>query len=416
MPMITILTLPGGGVHPSLKERQQGLIDMLYASADLQCKTCGQRYSREEMSQYTAHLDWHFRAKRREKDNARKAQSRKWYFEKRDWIVSDEVEDETEEMIEEELVAEEEMVIPTVAVAGNNKENTVCPVCREEFDTFYKQGEGEGDEGSWHIHNAMRTEEGLFHPECHKDKDNGMDASNVDTSMEEVSSPVKKEVKEEEETEDKILPMCNDDATSNELTSAAPAEETVIKTEPTVPSSADNDVPMEDVEVKDVDAAAVKVEQKEDTDANDNNLDSKKSFKEEDDVTTEVTKAEELMETETTTGEEPVEEGESEEKLKHSDSLLEENDKESLAIPVVPAKVNISMKLTSSAPVERRESVLSQPSDSEEATEFDVDAVIVPVKTQEQLDSAKPRLKGKKFTVMPPQTKDSDLSGLCSIM
>ena len=75
------------------------------------------------------------------------------------------------------------------------------------------------------------------------------------------------------------------------------------------------------------------------------------------------------------------------------------------------------MKLTSSVPVERRESVLSQPSDSEEAsTEFDVDAVVVPVKTQEQLDVAKPRLKGKKFTVMPPMTKDSDLSGLCSIM
>ena len=48
------------------------------------------------------------------------------------------------------------------------------------------QGEGEGDEGSWHIHNAMRTEEGLFHPECHKDKDNGMDAGIVDSSMEEV--------------------------------------------------------------------------------------------------------------------------------------------------------------------------------------------------------------------------------------
>lgn len=33
-------------------------------------------FLREEMSQYTAHLDWHFRVKRREKDNARKAQSR----------------------------------------------------------------------------------------------------------------------------------------------------------------------------------------------------------------------------------------------------------------------------------------------------------------------------------------------------
>ena len=70
------------------------------------------------------------------------------------------MEDETEEMTEEELVAEEEvskqnivilflifdnslwifqMVIPTVAVEADKKENTVCPVCREEFDTFYKQ-------------------------------------------------------------------------------------------------------------------------------------------------------------------------------------------------------------------------------------------------------------------------------------
>merc|ERR1712032_740715 len=223
---------------------------------------------------------------------------------------------------------------------------------------------------------------------------------------------------EEEGKEQEILSMGNDDATSNELTSASTAEETVIKTEPTVPSLADHDVAMEDVDIKDKEEeAAVKVELKEDTDANDNNLDSKESVKEESDATTETVKTEEVMETETTTGEDPADEEESEEKLKHSDSLLEDKEeKESLAVTVVPAKVNISMKLTSSVPVERRASALSQPSDSEEATEFDVDAVVVPVKTQEQLDAAKPRLRGKKFTVMPPMTKDSDLSGLCSIM
>ena len=64
---------------------------------------------------------------------------RKWYFEKRDWIVSDEIEDEAEEMTEDELVAEEEIVIPTVAVEDEKKENSICPVCRESFDTFYKQ-------------------------------------------------------------------------------------------------------------------------------------------------------------------------------------------------------------------------------------------------------------------------------------
>ena len=192
----------------------------------------------------------------------------------------------------------------------------------------------------------MRTEEGLFHPECHKDKDNGMDASNVDTSMEEASSPVKKELIEEEKQEvadpASLSPKCNDDAI-DELTSAAPEEETVIKSEPAIPQSADNDVPMEDVEVNDKEEVAVKVEQKEDTDANDNNLDSKENVKEEEEgVTTEAIKTEELMETELT-GEEPVEGEESEEKLKHSDSLLEDkDDKEALAVPVVPAKVVIS--------------------------------------------------------------------------
>ena len=55
----------------------------------------------------------------------------------------------------------------------------------------------------------------MFHPECHKDKDNGMDASNVDTSMEEACSPVKKELIEEEKQEvadpASLSPKCNDE-------------------------------------------------------------------------------------------------------------------------------------------------------------------------------------------------------------
>jgi len=32
--------------------------------------------------------------KRKEKESARKAQSRKWFFEHEDWIISEEIEDE----------------------------------------------------------------------------------------------------------------------------------------------------------------------------------------------------------------------------------------------------------------------------------------------------------------------------------
>ena len=76
--------------------RQAGIIDMIYDPTALQCKNCGLRFSSSQSDSvaYSQHLDWHFRIKRREKDNAKKAESRRWYFEKVDWIISDEIEDE----------------------------------------------------------------------------------------------------------------------------------------------------------------------------------------------------------------------------------------------------------------------------------------------------------------------------------
>ena len=59
--------------------------------------------------------------------------------------------------------------------------------------------------------------------------------------------------------------------------------------------------------------------------------------------------------------------------------------------------------------------MMSSQSETEE-TEFDPDAITVPAPSEDTLDSQKPRLKGKKFCVMPPRNLDSDLSGLCSIM
>merc|ERR1719431_1306870 len=177
LPSVPIKWIVLASHHPSLKERQEGIIDLLYGVDDLQCKSCGVRFSKEEMPQYTSHLDWHFRVKRKEKDNARRAQSRKWYFEKVDWIMSDEIEDEVEE-IEEDMIAEEEVVISTVAVKEGDNGST-CPVCREEFEQIYKQGEG-SEEGGWYLHNAMRHEGVLYHPECYKDLDK---VSQVDSSM-----------------------------------------------------------------------------------------------------------------------------------------------------------------------------------------------------------------------------------------
>ena len=161
--------------------------------------------------------------KRREKDNAKRAQSRKWYFEKADWIVCDEIEDENADESIEEEEKEEEIVISTVAVVeGQNK---VCPVCREEFSQFFKQvgivilsetslvcnamvlqgGDGNEEEG-WYLHNAMEHENVIYHPECFKDKNNVVDTS-MDTTTDsglDTSAVVTKE--EPADTEEEAKP------------------------------------------------------------------------------------------------------------------------------------------------------------------------------------------------------------------
>ena len=76
----------------------------------------------------------------------------------------------------------------------------------------------------------------------------------------------------------------------------------------------------------------------------------------------------------------------------------------------------IKFNITSKIDLERRESVVSSQSESEDS-EFDPDGVIQESKlTAEEKEAQKPKFKGKNFVVMPPQNKDTDVSGLCSIM
>ena len=60
-PSVPIRPIVLASHHHTLKERQESIIEQLYRSDDLQCKSCGVRFSKDEMPQYTSHLDWHFR-------------------------------------------------------------------------------------------------------------------------------------------------------------------------------------------------------------------------------------------------------------------------------------------------------------------------------------------------------------------
>ncbi|PSN35925.1 hypothetical protein C0J52_07164 [Blattella germanica] len=75
----------------TLKVRQPGVVNVLYSG--IQCSSCGVRFPPEQTMKYSQHLDWHFRQNRRDRDNTRKAQSRKWYYDVSDWIQFEEIED-----------------------------------------------------------------------------------------------------------------------------------------------------------------------------------------------------------------------------------------------------------------------------------------------------------------------------------
>jgi hypothetical protein len=74
-----------------ISRRQPGVVALLYSG--IQCSSCGVRFPPEQTMKYSQHLDWHFRQNRRDRDNTRKAQSRKWYYDVSDWIQFEEIED-----------------------------------------------------------------------------------------------------------------------------------------------------------------------------------------------------------------------------------------------------------------------------------------------------------------------------------
>lgn len=85
----------------SSHRKQPALIDGLYSG--IQCSSCGTRFPCEQTEKYSAHLDWHFRQNRRDKDSVRKPQSRKWYYDVTDWIQFEEIDDTVEKGVPSNL-------------------------------------------------------------------------------------------------------------------------------------------------------------------------------------------------------------------------------------------------------------------------------------------------------------------------
>ena len=132
-----------------------------------------------------------------------------------DWIVSEEIEDEEKDLeTEVKTSADAQIDIPTVQIL-NDSDTGTCPICREEFEQFFKQDSvdtpkvgappTEDDEG-WHYRNAVRMEGIVYHPQCHQDQKKHLDrldssvmseATETEDESEAEQTQIKSEVTEE---------------------------------------------------------------------------------------------------------------------------------------------------------------------------------------------------------------------------
>lgn len=169
----------------SIKQRFSENIEVLFTG--LQCASCGVRFASDQAVKYSQHLDWHFRQNRREKELARRAQSRPWYYKVTDWIQYEEIEDLDEReknwfehqasasgeaeigsedsaegcTSQQQAPAEQLSSIPS-CVAGPSDTDKTCDMCHDPFDTFYNE-----DMEEWHLQNAIRADDSsTYHPAC----------------------------------------------------------------------------------------------------------------------------------------------------------------------------------------------------------------------------------------------------------
>lgn len=158
----------------TLKKRQSAIVHMLFSG--MQCSSCGVRFPPEQTMKYSQHLDWHYRQNRRERDSARRAHSRKWYYEVSDWIQYEEIENLEEreknwfetQQTEQDSTNEESnqrtnSPLPS-CVAGQGDDDKKCDMCHDQFETFFHEETEE-----WHLRNAVRVDDHAYHPICYED-------------------------------------------------------------------------------------------------------------------------------------------------------------------------------------------------------------------------------------------------------
>ncbi|KAK2584744.1 hypothetical protein KPH14_007075 [Odynerus spinipes] len=436
----------------TLKVKQPAIAAALYSG--MQCSSCGARFAPELATRYSHHLDWHFRQNRRERDSARKAHSRPWYYDVSDWIQFEEIEDledraqswfETEKQTAEtEGIATEDTPQETQqpSVPTGSDEDSRCQVCHDAFEQFYNEEKEE-----WHLRPAISYEGKNFHPLCLEDYKRALEktALALEETIGEMEDEKKSGIEESAAEEESKLEDSNVESTIG--------ESEAVETEDTLLTGVDRTSEVEDAEdsltlgniesqqeektedekVENMDDEKLNVEESEKTDTYlptdedksqgdvmDNSFENIK-IKEEpiDEIEEQVEEQFDFANVEIK--EEPTEpEPDPEESIVSEPATVDttyaavkssidgnvELESAPATLPAAPSriKINITKPLTTSKePEEPKEKPIVE-TPVEEHPE-----PLVPA-------SIKPALQGRKLSTLPPVEKGQELSGLCSIM
>ncbi|KAJ9595834.1 hypothetical protein L9F63_012989, partial [Diploptera punctata] len=403
----------------SLKVRQPGVLAILYSG--IQCSSCGVRFPPEQTMKYSQHLDWHFRQNRRERDNAHKFPSRKWFYDVSDWIQFEEIED---------LEERAQSWFETQATGEEEKEV-------QEVPSFYNEEREE-----WHLRCAIRVDGKTYHPLCYGDYKASMEASIEESSIVEPKEDeeVKKENGDQEEqmSEDVKTEEKEDAPLEAKTESMDTSEPPEVKEEKEVAE----ETKTEDLKVEKIEAELKDVKLEPATDDN----------------STQISKTETSDQQVNTVNNEP------EVKVKE-ENIVDDDVMEPISTAVdttlatvvssidgnvqfeessqitstgpIPGKIkiNIMKPLAPSSKDVQNDDTEAETTADEQSADNESSRVQLEVRDssedrieEEEVNSGeppppgvepvrlKPRLVGRKLTELPPVMKGTELSGLCTIM
>ncbi|XP_025986831.1 uncharacterized protein LOC105195218 isoform X2 [Solenopsis invicta] len=450
----------------TLKIKQPAIATALYSG--MQCSSCGARFAPELATRYSHHLDWHFRQNRRERDSARKAHSRPWYYDVSDWIQFEEIEDledraqswfETEKQTAEtEGMATDDSPQETLqpSVPTGSDEDSRCQVCHDAFEQFYNEEKEE-----WHLRPAVNYEGKNYHPLCledYKEKNLARALEKSALTLEEAASEIEENKQEcsEETPGDETKQQESEETLNKEQSESVDNQVNQVEVNmmKLLDSIAENkEESVENAEMENSEVSQDDTEKKENTEGlNEDNTEGVVEDAEKDASTTnkeEESSGEGVSEpfenikikeeplddideqpdsemfdfANVEVKEEPMEPEPDPEQIVNETGTVDttyaavkssidgnvELDSTPAAIPAAPSRIKINITKP-----------LNINKDSEENKEKEKVAAETPVEENAEQPlvaaSIKPSLQGRKLSNLPPVEKGQELSGLCSIM